>query len=123
MASSYGKGPYGNRLYSWAPIVDFSGDLTPSVSFSGALDVLIAKGDLAGDLRPIIVLGGSLAVDRVFAGNMTPKIVLAASAVFGPYWPPSPPCPLPPWGPSEPCPPSLWTPSGPCVPVDWEETV
>jgi hypothetical protein len=123
MASSYGKGPYGNRLYSLAPTVDFSGNLTPSVGFSGTIDVLVAKGDLAGDLRPLVVLGGSLAVDRVFAGGMTPRIVLAASAVFGPYWPPSEPCPSPPWVSSEPCPPSIWTPVGPCDPVDWKETV
>ena len=120
MASSYGKGPYGNRLYSWAPAVDFSGNLTPQVSFAGAVDVLIAKGDLAGNLRPVIVLGASLAVDRVLAGgDIAPRIVLAASAVFGPYWPPSQPCPSPPWGPSEPCPPSLWTSEEPCD-VDWQ---
>ena len=123
MASSYGKGPYGSRLYSWAPTVDFSGNLTPSVGFTGAIDVLVAQGDLAGDLRPVIVLEGSLAVDRVFAGEMTPSIVLAASAVFGPYWPPSELCPSPPWSSSEPCPTSLWTPTGPCASVDWEETV
>ena len=123
MASSYGKGPYGNRLYSWAPTVDFNGDVTPSVSLSGTIDILVAKGDLAGNLRPIIVLSGSLTVDHVLAGDMSPRIVFAASAVFGPYWPPSKPCPTPPWSPSEPCPPSIWTPVGPCAPVDWEETV
>ena len=122
MASSYGKGPYGKRLYSWAPTVDFSGNLTPSVSFSAAIDVLVAKGDLAGNLRPLIVLSGSLAVDRVFAGgDLAPRITLAASAVLGPYWPPSQPCPAPPWASSDPCPTSLWTPTGPCEPVGWEE--
>ena len=70
MASLYGKGPYGNRLYSYAPDVDFSGDLTPTVSFSGSLDVLIAQGDLAGNLRPVIVFLASLTVDRVFQGNV-----------------------------------------------------
>jgi hypothetical protein len=124
MASSYGKGPYGNRLYSLAPTVDLNGDLTPQVSFAASgLDVLVAQGDLAGNLRPIIVLSGSLTVDHVLAGDMSPRIVFAASAVFGPYWPPSQPCPSPPWVSSDPCPPSLWTPVGPCVPVDWEESV
>ena len=121
--SQYGKGPYGFRLYSRISYVDFSGNLTPLVGLSGAIDILVAQGDLAGDLRPVIVLRGSLAVDRLFAGNMTSSIVLAASGVFGPYWPPSEPCPSPPWDSSEPCPPSLWTPTGPCVPVDWEESV
>lgn len=123
MASSYGKGPYGNRLYSRAPTVDFGGDLAPLVGFAGAIDVIVAKGDLAGNLRPLIVLSASLAVDRVFAGDMTAQIVLAASAVLGPYWPPSVPCPAPPWASSEPCPPSIWTPTGPCLHVDWEEMV
>ena len=122
MASSYGKGPYGSRLYSLAPDIDFIGNLTPSVSFSGALDVL-TQGDVAGDLRPMIVLGGALTVDHVLAGDMSVGIAFAASAVFGPYWPPSQPCPTPPWASTEPCPPSLWTPTGPCLPVDWEESV
>ena len=73
MASSYGKGPYGNRLYSWAPTVDFNGDVTPSVSFSGTIDILVAQGDLAGNLRPAIVLGASLAADRVLAGSIDPQ--------------------------------------------------
>ena len=60
MASSYGKGKYGSRLYSLAPIVDLAGDLTPFIGFSGRLDVLVAQGDLAGDLRPLIVLSASL---------------------------------------------------------------
>ena len=111
MASSYGKGPYGSRLYSLAPDIDFSGNLTPSVSFSGALDVL-TQGDVAGDLRSMIVLVGALTVDHVLAGDMSVGIALAASAVFGPYWPPSQSCPTPPWAPV-----------GPCVPVDWEESV
>ena len=108
---------------AWRPIIDFIGDLTPSVSFSGTLDVLAAQGDVAGDLRPVIVLRGSLTVDHVLAGDMTFGINLAASAVFGPYWPPSTPCPTPPWASTDPCPPSLWTPTGPCLPVDWEESV
>ena len=110
MASSYGKGKYGSQLYSWSPTVDFGGNLTPTISFSGTIDVLVAQGDLVGNLRPVIVLGGSLVVDRVFAGDMAPRIVLAASGQFGPYWPPS-----------ELCPPSIWTPTGPCEPVDWEK--
>ncbi len=122
MASSYGKGPYGSRLYSLAPNVDSIGNLTPSVSFSGTISKL-TRGDVAGDLRPVIVLSGSLTVDHVLAGDMSVGIVLAASAVFGPYWPPSQPCPTPPWISSEPCPTSLWTPTGPCLPVDWEESV
>ena len=97
MASSYGKGPYGCRLYSLTPDIDFSGDLAPSVGFSGALDVL-AQGDVAGNLRSMIVLGGSLTVDHVLAGDMTLGIALAASAVFGPYWPPSQVLSVTAWG-------------------------
>ena len=113
MASSYGKGPYGNRLYSLAPTADFDGDLAPQVNFAAdKLDVLVVQGDLAGNLRPLIVLSASLTVDRVFAGNFAPGIVFAANAVFGPYWMPS-----------ESCPPPLWTPVGPCASVGWKESV
>ncbi len=121
MASSYGKGPYGNRLYSLAPTVDFVGNLTPFVSFSGQIDVLVAKGNLAGNLRPLIWLSASLTVDHVLVGALIPQIVLTATLVSGPLWAPSEP-EIPSWSPSEPCPPSLWTPTGPCDPVDWEET-
>ena len=125
MASSYGKGSYGNRLYSLAPTVDFSGNLTPVIGLSGTFDVLIVKGDLAGNLRPVIALSGSLTADRALVGDMAPRIVLAASAVVGPYsyWSPSEPCASPPWVSSELCPTSLWTPVGPCASVDWKESV
>ena len=111
MASSYGKGPYGNRLYSLAPTVDFIGNLTPQVSFAGSgLDVLVAQGDLAGNLRPAIVfLGASLTVDRAFYGDMRLGIVFGAPGlVSGPLW-----------APSTPCPPSMWTSEEPCD-VDWQ---
>lgn len=121
MASSYGKGKYGSRLYSLAPTIDLNANLTPFVSFFGQVDVLVGQGDLAGDLRPLIVLGASLTVDRVLVGGLTPQIVLAATLTSGPLWKPSAPV-QPPWSEVEPCPPSLWTPVDPCVPVDWNET-
>jgi hypothetical protein len=122
MASSYGKGKYGSRLYSFAPTVDLAGDLTPFIGLSGQLDVLVAQGDLAGNLRPLIVLSASLTADRVFQGDLAPQIVLTALLTSGPLWKPSAPV-APPWEASELCPPSIWTPMGPCLPVDWEESV
>ena len=114
MASSYGKGPYGSRLYSYAPTVDFVGGLAPQVSFAASgLDVLAAQGALAGNLRPLIVFSASLTVDRVFRGDMIVGIVLGPSSlVSGPLWEPSTPCP-----------PSMWTPTEPCDIVVWEESV
>jgi hypothetical protein len=121
MASSYGKGKYGSRLYSLAPIVELRGNLTPSVGFSGGLDVLVAQGDLAGNLRPLVTLAASLTADRVLQGSLAPQIILAAQLTSGPLWAASVPG-APPWNPSEPCPPSLWTPVDPCDPVEWEDS-
>ena len=52
------------RHYSLAPIVDLLAIQHRHRLFRPASDVLVAQGDLAGDLRPLIVLSASLTADR-----------------------------------------------------------
>lgn len=93
MASIYGAGAYGYRLYSAGVTNDFRGDLTPSIRFSAlGMDVVTPTGNVVGNIRPLIALGGSLAGDWGLRGAMTPSIVLAATLTSGPLWGPSQLC-------------------------------
>ena len=93
MASIYGAGAYGYRLYSAGVTNDFRGDLRPSIRFSAlGMDVVTPAGNVAGDIRPLIALGGSLTGDWGLRGAITPSIVLAATLTSGPLWGPSQLC-------------------------------
>jgi hypothetical protein len=94
MASTYGAGAYGYRLYSAGVTNDFRGDLTPSISFSAlGMDVVTPPGNVAGDIQPLIALGGSLTGDWVLReGSIAPSVVLAATLTSGPLWGPSQLC-------------------------------
>ena len=93
MASLYGKGTWGVATYSYAPATN--------------------EHLVTGNIGPLVTLGASLSGTKTIAGNLTPRIILAASAslVSGTFWTPV-----------EPCPPTMWTPTEPCAPVDWQET-
>ena len=93
MGSVYGRGAYGNRLYSAGVITDQRGILSPFVTlFAQPMDVVTPAGNMVGDIRPLIALGGSLTGDWGLRGAMTPSIVLAATLTSGPLWEPSQLC-------------------------------
>jgi hypothetical protein len=108
-----------------APVVTFgpsqlttpqniAGGLAPTVTFAANMSLIYS---VRGDLAPQTALGASLTGVWDLAGNMAPGVVLAASAVLGPLWGASEPCPPPEWGETAPCPPSMWT---PVVPPPWQ---
>ena len=132
MSSLYGKGVYGQGVYSASPIL--AGGLAPTVALSGTLRKLVGLAgnlapavvfgpatlassvDLAGDLAPQTGLGAALTGDWTISGDMAQAIAFAAQLTSGPLWAASPPCASA-WEPSTSCPPAMWTPS---APPQWE---
>ena len=94
MGAVYGRGAYGNRLYSAGVITDQRGILSPFVTlFAQPMDVVTPPGNLVGGMRPTIVLGASLTGDWVLrGGSIAPSVVLAATLTSGPLWGPSQLC-------------------------------
>jgi hypothetical protein len=150
MPSFYGIGQYGQGQYSRRPLVDISGDLTPSIVFAGNLGVI---ANLAGDMSPLVTFGpsplttpqnidGDLAIEVVFAaemsliyavyGDIAPQTALGASlaadfvltgdmAVEVDFAATAFLGPL--WQVSGTCPPPAWEESTLCPPPLWTPTV
>ena len=81
MGATYGQSAWGSGKYSADP----------------------NEVPLSGNLAPQIALGGSLSVDHVLAGVMTPSVVFTASMASGPLWEPSELCGDPGWVKTELC--------------------
>ena len=102
MPSLWGKGNWGQGLYSQSQTFDLVGDLAPTVAFWGDLD-LLGSENLAGRLIPTIIFSADLTAGPaipLFSGNLAPIVIMKASIISGPYW----------------------EPIGTCEPVDWEES-
>ena len=81
--SQYGKGPYGQGLYSqYTPQTqNFAGSLTPSIALSGAL---VATESFAGDLPPHVALAGGLSRIAVVTGDLPPHVAFSAGLTVTP---------------------------------------
>ena len=110
MPSYWGKGNYGQALYSQSSAWDLAGGLTPRVAFAGDFTI-VGEEFFAGNLAPKVTFSGPLTAVLPVEGNLSATVSLAASSMIS--------APL--WGASEPCPPTMWTPAEPCDPVEWEE--
>jgi hypothetical protein len=108
MGAIYGRGAYGDRLYSRSStFADLVGNLTPSVTFRADLTFY---QNIAGDLRPSVTLDASkMDVIIGLIGGLTPSVKLGADMWAGPLWG------------IEIEPPPPWTDSDLCEPVPWEE--
>ena len=103
MSSLWGKGNWGQGLYSQSQTFSFVGNLAPVVTFVGDLD-LLGSVDLAGNLVPTITFAANLTAGPaivLLGGNLAPLVTMKASALIS----------VP-----------LWAPSESCAVVEWEET-